>query len=85
MNGDETKTVTISREEYDMLCACHLYYSILTDAIFKDASLSWDKKSLNLGSSTLDDLMELIAKKRYWRVYMKLQEGKNEGIDQAGE
>lgn len=73
VDNNTKEWMRLSRDEYDFLSASHLYYSLILDAIFKDASLSWDKESLSFGTEHVSRIVECIAKERYLRVLMKLK------------
>lgn len=80
-----TNEITISREEYDELTACKLYYSLILDTSYKSANLSYDGERLIFSQSKINNLLEQITPVRYWRVFMKLKEEQDERLDQSAE
>ena len=69
MSVDRTEAVTISLEEYVNLVASKARTLSLFEAIYQDASLSYDKRHLRLSDTALELFLRVADSKRYWKVY----------------
>lgn len=82
----DVNLICIEKDEYDCLIEAQIHLNILTNLLFKNASLSWDKKNLSFSSShSIHDFIEMMYGMRYLETLKALQEAENEKSDQAEE
>ena len=82
-----TDFVAVSIDDHDDLVRSDLILDALVDAIFKNASLSWDKKSLDFDDRSLCGVLQVLCPAHYntkIRI-LKEQEEKKDGTDKNRE
>ena len=82
-----TDFVAVSIDDHDDLVRSDLILDALVDAIFKNASLSWDKESLAFDDRILCSVLQILCPAHYntkLRI-LKEQEEKKDGTDKDRE
>lgn len=82
-----TDLMAISIADYDDLKTSELILDAVEDVIFRNASLSWDKKSLNFDDRSLCCVLQVLFPAHYntkLRI-LKEQEEKKDGTDKDRE
>lgn len=67
MKQEQTTMVSISLAEYKHLAVTEATLSMLIDVLYNGATLSYDKRRLNLDDSALEHLLRVMDADRYNR------------------